>query len=183
MKQASRFSVAGLTASSTDTGGMDLNLSSDASSDADLSSDAYEVMIDGLDLAESNISSGTDGMDVDQISSGSEKLSSHGQDIPEQGMECDSCSEREGAEKAAIGWRPGQDCGGFDLYDASQLAQVILTNLYVNVRRLTSTLSKALLSQLLPKGAPIPTRNFPDRVTAVFAGVSHSRPQQGALCA
>ena len=95
MKQASRFSVAGLTASSTDTGGMDLNLSSDASSDADLSSDADEFMID---LAESNLSSETGEMDVDQSSSGSETLSSHGQDIPEQGMECDSCSEREGAE-------------------------------------------------------------------------------------
>ena len=175
MRQASRFPVAGLAASSTDTGGMDLNLSSDASSDADLSSDADELMIDGLDLAESNISSGTDGMDVDQISSGSEKLSSHGQDIPEQGMECDSCFEREGAEKAATGWRPGKDCGGFDGFYASQAAQVVLTNVYLNARRLTSTLSKAVLSQLLPMGAPIPKRNFPDRVTAALAGVSHSR--------
>ena len=56
MRQASRFSVAGLTASSTDTGGMDLNLSSDASSDADLSSDAGELMID---LAERDLSFGT----------------------------------------------------------------------------------------------------------------------------
>ena len=76
--------------------------------------------------------------------------------------------------KPANGWRPGKDCGSFEGF-GTPLVQVILSNLYLNARRLGSALSNALLRRLLPKDEPTPKRNFADRIVAQMAGVSHSR--------
>ena len=106
-------------------------------------------------------------------SSGEERSSPCGR---AQGMalDDDSAGEAEPAAMPANGWRPGKDSGRFDQF-RTPLVQVILTNLYLNARRLPSELGKALLKFLLPREESAPRRNFADRIVALLAGVSQSR--------
>ena len=107
-------------------------------------------------------------------SSGEERSSPSGR---AQGMaldDDDSAGEAEPAAMPANGWRPGKDSGRFDQF-RTPLVQVILTNLYLNARRLPSELGKAILKFLLPREESAPRRNFADRLVALLAGVSQSR--------
>ena len=92
------------------------------------------------------------------------------------GMQLDSESDsHEGKTfKCANGWQPGRDCGRFDDF-SEPLVKVILSNLFLNASRLPSKTAKQVLQALLPKEEVLPTRNFPDWVVQVMAGVSRSR--------
>ncbi len=71
-------------------------------------------------------------------------------------------------------WRPGRNCGAWleGKHGIGAQAQVLIVNLYLNLRRLPAGLSRCILQHLTP-GIPV-ARNFPDRLAAQFLGVSHS---------
>ena len=74
------------------------------------------------------------------------------------------------------GWRPGADCGvHLSARDAPPQiqAQVLITNVYLNLKRLPAAIAKAIWSHLTPGGDAI-LRNFADRLASKFMGVSHS---------
>ena len=134
-----------------------------------------------FELPDDNGSSDTEscGHDAEQgmvVESSSEKDGSSVRSEPAGGMDLDQGSDTnmESAVESVSGWRPGRDCGRFDSFD-EPLVKVILTNLFLNVSRLPSALTKTLLEALLPKGARSPIRNFPDRVIQMLTGVSQSR--------
>ena len=52
-------------------------------------------------------------------------------------------------------------------------AQVLITNVYLNLKRLPVAVAKAVWSHLTPGGDAI-VRNFADRLASKFMGVSHS---------
>ena len=108
--------------------------------------------------------------------SGMQCSSSDGAEPESVGMELgeDSGAETAGIVVRGCRWKPGHDCGEFGSTSSSfslPLMQVVLTNIYCNLRRLPPTLCKSILSRLRPK-APQPTRNFADFTAAWLLGIS-----------
>ena len=88
---------------------------------------------------------------------------------------CESDDET-GPALALGGWHPGKDCGISFLSERDaplpSSAQVIVTNLYINLRRLPKNVCQMILAVLAPRALVV--RNFADRAAAALAGFSHS---------
>lgn len=71
-------------------------------------------------------------------------------------------------------WRPGENCGQWirrGLNGFGVQAQVLICNVYLNVRRMPAALAQTVLRTLLPGSHA--SRNFADRVSAQLLGLSH----------
>lgn len=71
-------------------------------------------------------------------------------------------------------WNPGRDCGSWVVgkLGLGEQGQVLITNLYLSLRKLPASVNRTILDYLRPgHGA---TRNFADRVSAALLGVSRS---------
>ena len=99
--------------------------------------------------------------------------SSSGMDLGDS--ECESHSDKN-ALGSSIAWHPGEDCGKYVRGNEAPpqiQAQVLITNVYLNLRRLPTSVAKAVWSGLAPQGPSI-VRNFADRLCSKFMGISHS---------
>ena len=74
------------------------------------------------------------------------------------------------AEEHTSAWRPAEDCGVWSTPWGEQ-AQVLITNCFINLKRLPGSLCCDIVSRLLPPPNQPPTRNFPDRAAAALLGI------------
>jgi hypothetical protein len=74
------------------------------------------------------------------------------------------------AEEHTSAWRPAEDCGVWSIPWGEQ-AQVLITNCFMNLKRLPGSLCRDIVSRLLPSPDQTPTRNFPDRAAASLLGI------------
>ena len=124
----------------------------------------------GMDLGDSE----QEGELVGSISLPASSEEERGGDEMMDGVDLEMCSAQ--GASCSNSWRPGVDCGlyitGRDAPPQVQ-AQVLMANVYLNLKRLPASIAKAVWSSLTP-GAPCIVRNFADRLASKLMGISHS---------
>ena len=89
------------------------------------------------------------------------------------GMRIPEEEEGQGVDTCPSAWHPGKDCGQWmsGLKDFSVQAQVLICNVYLNLRRLPSKVAATALGALSREGSAA-TRNFADKLAAALLGLS-----------
>ena len=159
---------------------LDMQLGSNASDERDLSPGMFEESSSSEDTSEQLGDFPADCEDnifqlgeseIDRAPSGAMALD----ESEAEGSVSFQFSESEDPDSLrAPAWRPGWNCGEWirGRRAFGQQAQVLITNVYLNLRLLPNTLAAAVLAHLSP-GRQV-KNNFADKLSGRLLGLSHS---------
>ena len=103
---------------------------------------------------------------------------SEGREMDLEDSDVEMCSVQ--GAPSSNSWRPSVDCGIYmtGRVDSAEVqAQVLIVNVYLNLKRLPSSFAKGLWSCLTPDGPGI-VCNFADRLASKLMGISHSKARK-----
>ena len=103
---------------------------------------------------------------------------SEGREMDLEDSDVEMCSVQ--GAPSSNSWRPSVDCGIYmtGRVDSAEVqAQVLIVNVYLNLKRLPSSFAKSLWSCLTPGGPGI-VCNFADRLASKLMGISHSKARK-----